>query len=158
MLLDNWNALATGLAAYVGEFLPHARRGSLTIRLPRGVGHVIGVFGNDGYAEDARVKTEVAALRGRLEEAVLDELGFGLSEDGHAWALLVGPGPSQRQTSGAGIPAEALAAFLDDAVWDAWRIACGLPPLETSAGRADPVQCSVPAGRAMTGKTGAGVR
>ena len=43
-------------------------------------------------------------------------------------------------TSGGGISAEALAAFLDDAVWDAWRVACGLPPLETSAGRAGPVQ------------------
>lgn len=64
------------------------------------------------------MKTEVAALRGRLQEAPLEELGFGLSEDGHAWVLLVGPGPSQRQASG-GIPAGALAAFLDDAVWDA---------------------------------------
>src|SRR5919199_1870196 len=123
MLLDNWNALATGLAVYVREFLPHARRGALTIRLPRSVGHVIGVFGDDGYTEDARVKTEVAALRERSQEAVLDELGFGLSEDGHAWALLVGPGPSQHKMSGGDIPAEALAAFLDDAVWDAWRIA-----------------------------------
>ena len=41
MLLDNWNALATGLAAYVREFLPHARRGAFTIRLPRGVGRVV---------------------------------------------------------------------------------------------------------------------
>jgi hypothetical protein len=142
MLLDNWNALATGLAAYVREFLPHARRGALTIRLPRGGGHVVGVFGNDGSAADGRVKTEVAVLRRRLQEASLDELGFGLSEDGHAWALLVGTGPSQRQTSGGGIPAEALAAFLDDAVWEAWRSACGLPPLKTSAESADPVQCS----------------
>src|SRR4051812_47946147 len=100
MLLDNWNALATGLASYVREFPPRARRGALTIRLPGSAGRVIGVFGNDGYATDARVKTEVATLRGRLQEAVLDELGFGLSEDDHAWALLVGPGPSQHQTSG----------------------------------------------------------
>ena len=33
-----------------------------------------------------------------------------------AWALLVAPGPSQHQTSGGGIPAGDLAAFLDDAV------------------------------------------
>ncbi len=54
MLLDNWNAFANGLAAYVREFLPHARRGALTIRLPRSDGHVIGVFGHDGCAEDVR--------------------------------------------------------------------------------------------------------
>lgn len=79
--------------------------------------------------------SEVAALRKRLQEEALDELGFGLSEDGHAWTLLVAPGPSQRPTSSDRIPAEALAAFLDDAVWEAWRIDCGLPPLRTSAER-----------------------
>lgn len=149
MLLDNWNALATGLAAYAREFLPDVRRGAMGLRLPRGVGHVNGVFGNDGYAEDTRVKTEIAALREELQEAGLDELGFGLSEDGHSWALLVGSGRSQHQTSNGGIPAEALVAFLDDAVWTAWRMACGLPPLEASAVGS----CAAPAE-----KTGAGVR
>src|SRR5688572_29555284 len=112
MLLDNLDALAAGLAAYLRAFPPHARRGALTIRLPRSVGHVVGVFGNDGYAADGRVKVEVAALRGRLQEAALDERGFGLSEDGHAWALLVGPGLHWRQPSGGEMPAEALTAFL----------------------------------------------
>jgi hypothetical protein len=146
MLLDNWNALAIGLAGYVREFLPHARRGAVAIRLPRGAGQVIGVFGNDGYAADGRVKQEVAALRRQLQGAALEELGFGLSEDGLAWALLVGPGPSPWQTSGGGTPAEALVAFLDDAVWEAWRLACRIPPLETSAERVDPLRCPAPAG------------
>lgn len=155
MLRDNWIALAIGLAAYVREFLPHARRGALTIRLPRGTGEVTGVFGNDGYAADGRVKKEVTELRRRLREAALEEFGFGLSEDGHAWALLVGPGPSLGQTSGGGIPAEALAAFLDDAGWEAWRLACGLLPLGTSAEKVDPAPCPARAGRAMSGETGA---
>ncbi len=132
MLLDNWDALATGFASYVREFLPHAPRGALTIRLPRGVGHVIGVFGNDGDAADGRAKAQVAVLRKRLQEAGLDELGFGLSEDGHTRALLVGPGPSPRHTLGGETPAEALAAWLDDAVWEAWRIACEAPPPRAS--------------------------
>lgn len=128
MLLDNWDALASGLAAYVKEFLPHTRRGVLTIRLPQGGGPVVGVFGDDGYATDQRVKQEVAALRRQLQEAALEEMGFGLSEDGQAWALLVRPGPSPRWApGGAGVTAEAIAAFLDDAVWEAWRVACGLP-------------------------------
>jgi hypothetical protein len=158
MLLDNWNALAIGLAGYVKEFLPHARRGALTLGLPRGVGQVIGVFGNDGYAADARVKHEVAALRRRLQEATLAELGFGLSEDGHAWALLVGPGSTQWHTSSGEIPAKALVAFLDDAVWEAWRLACGLPLLETSAERVNPLRCPAPADLPTISETGAGVR
>ncbi len=82
MLLDSWAPLATGLARYVREFLPGSRRGALPIRLPGGNGQIVGVFGNDGYAADGRVKQEVAALRQRLREAALEELGFGLSEDG----------------------------------------------------------------------------
>lgn len=140
MLLDNWNALATGLATYVREFLPRARRGASAIRLPLGAGEVVGVFANDGCTADERMKTEVAALRRRLQEAALEELGFGLSEDGQAWALLIGQGPSQRQGSGTSIPAEALAAFLDDAVWEAWRVACKVPFLETSGETEEPVQ------------------
>jgi hypothetical protein len=149
MLLDNWKALAIGLAAYAREFLPDVRRGALALRLPLGVGYVAGAFGNDGYAEDSRARTEVAALRERLQQAGLEELSFGLSKDGHTWALLVGPGRSQQQTPDDGIPAEALVAFVDDAVWDAWKIACGLPPLETSAGGSYPT---------LADETAAGVR
>jgi hypothetical protein len=158
MLLDNWNALATGLAAYVREFLPYTRRGALAIQFPRGVGQVVGVFGNDGYAVDVRVKEEVAELRRRLEGAALKEMGFGLSEEGSAWALLVRPGASLCQTSAGGIPTETLVAFLDDAVWEAWRIACGIPPLETSAERVDPLRCPAPAGVPTISETGAGTR
>ncbi len=100
MLLDNWAPLATGLARYVREFPFDSRRGALPIRLPGDNGQIIGAFGNDGYTTDGRAKQEVAALRQRLREAVLEELGFGLSEDGHAWALLVLSAATPRQPSG----------------------------------------------------------
>ncbi len=104
------------------EFLPDSRRGALPIRLPGGNGQIAGVFGNDDYTAGDRVKQEVAALRQRLREAALEELGFGLSEDGHAWALLVRPAATSRQPSGEdGAVAQALAAFLDEAVCEAWR-------------------------------------
>ena len=32
MLLDNWNVLAIGFAAYMREFRPHVHRGALAIR------------------------------------------------------------------------------------------------------------------------------
>ncbi len=126
MLLDNWDALAAALATYVREFLPGPRRGALPVRLPAGAGQVVGVFGKDGYTADDRVKSEVAVLRQRLQEAGRTELGFGLSEDGFAWALLVGPGPSRCEAfECAGAPIEALAAWLDDAAGEAWRVARG---------------------------------
>src|SRR5689334_21178907 len=78
MLLDNWKALAVGLAAYLREFRPHILWGALPIRLPRGTGQLIGAFGNDGYTAEDRVKWEVSALRWLLGKAALEELGFGL--------------------------------------------------------------------------------
>jgi hypothetical protein len=150
MLLDNWDALAAGLATYVREFLPHPRRGALTVRLPAGAGQVVAVFGSDGYAADVRVKKEVAALRQRPREGAGKELGFGLSEDGHAWALLVLPAAMPcRSPGGDGAAARALTAFLDEAVWEAWRLACGLPRAESSGESVDSRPGSAPQGRAL---------
>ena len=141
MLLESWAPLANGLARYVREFLPDSRRGALPIRLPRGQGQVVGVFGNDGYAADGRVKREVAALRRRLREAALEELGFGLSEDGHTWALLIRPGRPPCDPSGVEIAPVGLTAFVDDAVWEAWRRACAGPAQEVSEKEMDQVMC-----------------
>lgn len=151
MLLDSWAPLATGLARYMRKFLPDLRRGALPIRLPGGNGQIAGVFGNDGYTVDERVKQEVAALRQRLREAALEELGFGLSEDGHAWALLVLPTATPRQSSGDdGDVAQALIAFLDEAVWEAWRRACGVPQTQPSEESVNYPPRSAPPRRALT--------
>jgi hypothetical protein len=151
MLLDNWAPLATGLARYVREFLPGSRRGALPIRLPGGNRQVVGVFGNDGYRTDARVKQEVAALRQRLREAALEELGFGFSEDGHAWALLVLPAAMPSKPPGEDNAAvRALTTFLDGAVWAAWRLACGLPPADSSDATMNSPPGSALAGRELT--------
>jgi hypothetical protein len=141
-LSDNWDAVAAGLAAYVKEFLPHCRRGAIPVRLPAGAGQVVGAFGNDGYSADDKVRAEVAVLRQRLREGGRTELGFGLSEDGHAWALLVcADALPCRASEDGGATAKALAAWLDDAVWDAWGVACGLPLSEDSTWAGEPVPC-----------------
>jgi hypothetical protein len=151
MLLDSWSPLATGLARYVREFLPDSRRGALSIRLPGGYGQIAGVFGNDGYTTDGRAKQEVAALRQRLRKAALEELGFGLSEDGHAWALLVLPAATSRQPSGDnGAVAQAFTAFLGEAVWEAWRRACGVPQARPSEESVNSPPRSALPGRALT--------
>ncbi len=141
MLLDNWNALAIGLAAYMRESRPHVPRGALVIRLPRGTGQLVGAFGNDGYTTDDRVRREVSALRRRLGKAAFEELGFGLSEDGHTWALLIRPGRPPCDPSGVEIAPVGLTAFVDDAVWEAWRRACAGPAQEVSEKEMDQVMC-----------------
>lgn len=139
MLLDNWNVLAIGLAAYMREFRPHVYRGALAIRLPRGTGQLVGAFGNDGYTTEGRVKREVSALRRLLGKATLEELGFGLSDDGHTWALLVRPGRLPCDPPGVEIAPEALTAFVDDAVWEAWRLVCAVPHQEAPEKQMDKV-------------------
>ncbi len=53
----------------------------------------------------------------------------------------------------------ALAAVLpDDSVWDAWRIACGVPPVETWVARTGPMRHPLRTWRATTGKIGVGAR
>jgi hypothetical protein len=44
-------------------------------------------FGNDGYAQDVRARSEVAAVRRLLAEDGGEELAFATDEDGYSWAL-----------------------------------------------------------------------
>lgn len=46
-------------------------------------------FGTDGYAEDARSRVEVGVLREYLRARSIDELGFGVSEDGSTWVMII---------------------------------------------------------------------
>src|ERR1700736_3496906 len=86
MALDNWNAYATLLAMTARQNTSLAPRGVLSIDCPGEKTPVVGVFGNDNYAEDKRVKREVDLIRYWLTVAALEEVGFGLSQDGFTWA------------------------------------------------------------------------
>jgi len=83
---------------------------------------VVGVFGNDNYLADFRVRREVELIRQRLADALAEEVGFGLSQDGYSWALLVRADGGRYQTAiGKSFQKELLRAFLDDAVQNAWQ-------------------------------------
>ena len=47
------------------------------------------VFGKDDYAHDSRARLEVALLRTELRRHGMPVLGFGLSDDGHTWLMIV---------------------------------------------------------------------
>jgi hypothetical protein len=89
MLLDNWDAVAAGVATYARENLSAQPRGAVSIRYPAAGLVFVGLFGNDDYAGEERARREVDLLRERLREQGLEVLGFGVGEGGRGWALLV---------------------------------------------------------------------
>ncbi len=52
--------------------------------------HII-IYGNDGYAKNRQTQKYVERMRSILNYYQLNDCEFGLSDDGHAWVLLVTP-------------------------------------------------------------------
>src|SRR5262249_42232252 len=103
-------------------------RGALLIRCIGDGNMIAAVFGNDNYRFDDKVRREVELVRRQLKEADVEELGFGLSPDGHSWTLLVRADSQQYQTErGKAFQVEMLKIMLDDIVWRSWRTVCGIP-------------------------------
>ena len=132
----DWNETAKGLATQVRKSQITVERGAVPLRLvdesarpPRFIDDgplVLGVFGNDNYLADRKARLEVELLRQRLKETEARELGFGMSEDGLTWALLVGADRNRYKTTpGRALQRELLKVFLEDAVWHAWSSADG---------------------------------
>ena len=82
----NWQAEATGAArvAASGE-IAEIERGALPWDSPG----ISVVFGNDGHELHERARRSVYHLRGLLGDEGVEELGFGTSEGGTTWAMLV---------------------------------------------------------------------
>jgi len=128
MAINSLNEFAVALAVYARKKMDTVNRGALLIRCV-GDGNVIAaVFGNDNYRFNDKVRREVELVRKHLKEAAVEELGFGLSPDGHTWTLLVKTDSQHYHTDvGRAFQVEMLKIFLDDVVWRSWRTACGLP-------------------------------
>jgi hypothetical protein len=135
MLPKNLQAVATDLATHVRQNWCFVPRGAVPVRLieeSNGRIHfvedgtaVVGVFGNDNYQADAKARREVELIRAQLPETDAEEVGFGLSQDGFSWALLVRVNDSRYQTAvGKALQKELLKVFLEEAVSRAWRHAC----------------------------------
>jgi hypothetical protein len=140
----DWNETAKGLAKQVRHSQIAVERGAVPLRLvdetskpPRFVDDgplVLGVFGNDNYLADYKARRAVELLRQQLKHSEGRELGFGISEDGLTWALLVGADRNRYKTApGRALQRELLKAFLEDAVWLAWKRATGDSTTEMEA-------------------------
>lgn len=83
--LDDRKAMGWATMAYTRHFDAH--RGSW--KVPGKRSECV-IFGNDGFASDARAQIEVARLVQKLERLKIEILGFGTSKgDGYSWALRV---------------------------------------------------------------------
>jgi hypothetical protein len=99
-------------------------RGTLLIKITEDGTLLAGVFGNDGYIRDAKARLEAHLVRNRLKDLDAAELGFGLSPDGHTWAVLVKADWQQYQTTAArAFQMEMLKSTLDDVLVTAWEAA-----------------------------------
>ena len=129
MAIGNLNEFAHALATYARSRMNPVHRGAMLVRCTGNHETLAAVFGNDNYRADLKARHEVAMVREYLLEAQLQELGFGLSQDGHSWTLLVRTNSSRYQTDvGKQFEVEMLKVYLDDVVWRAWWTACGVPP------------------------------
>jgi len=126
---SQWDETARRFADHMGQFRTLVERGVAPIRFLEETTMndltdcpvVVGVFGNDRSQAD-EAQRELDLVRGRLKETDASELGFGVNDDGTTWALLVGVESSQYQTvAGQTMQRELFKAFLEDAVWGAWR-------------------------------------
>jgi hypothetical protein len=141
MLRRSLNDIASGLAAHVRKNLASVERGAVPVRLvddSAGLlrvveeGAVIGIFGNDNYMAEVKARREVELMRKRLGELGAEEAGFGLSQDGYTWALLVRCDDRRYRTAtGKALQRELLKIALEEAVSRAWRDACDALPTLT---------------------------
>ncbi len=138
MWRKNYNDVATGLATHVRKNLGAVERGAVPVRLveesvipflaPNQSSAVVGVFGNDNYISEARARREVELIRQRVREIGAEEVGFGLSQDGYTWALLVCCDDHRFRTdTGRALQRELMKITLEEAVSLAWQRASGAP-------------------------------
>jgi hypothetical protein len=119
------------LASYARLNLANVHRAAMLVRLNHPGMLVAAVFGNDSYTTDGVARREVELLRQQLIDAAIEELAFGLSQDGYTWALLV-KADTREMTTQAGklFRTEMLKGYLDEAVWAAWRSASSADSLD----------------------------
>jgi hypothetical protein len=131
-----WNQVANNLAAHARKNLAFVERGAVPVRVvaegpvPGQLDDedtvVVGVFGNDNYVTNVQARREVELVRQHLQDVRGVEVGFGLSQDGYTWAMVVRPVEQHYHTeAGKAFQKAMLKAFLDEAVNAAWQNASG---------------------------------
>ncbi|KAA5542924.1 HNH endonuclease signature motif containing protein [Adhaeribacter rhizoryzae] len=109
-----WNEIAGKIANYVRNSHFNVHRGAILFDV-----NTTAVFGNDGFeveeGQDNRAKIEVEILTKVMSINNFSELGFGLSNDGYTWCMLI-------QTN--------KVKFLNDVVWMCYPLGGSNNPIQ----------------------------
>jgi hypothetical protein len=125
-MVANLNLFACMLATYARQKMSEIHWAALLVRSSSDGTALAAIFGNDDFMTNIQSRKEVDLLRRQLREVSIEELAFGLSHDGQTWALLVKAECEGFQSAaGKDFRMEMLRAYLDDAVWAAWRTVSG---------------------------------
>lgn len=116
----DWNQQAAKVAEWIQSNAHEAHRGAI----PRPNGIVV-MFSNRGEASSEAARTEIASVRKyvanvkRRQKPFANELGFGVSNDGGAWAMLFRADPQPDDQT----PEQWMASvseLLNKMIWTAW--------------------------------------
>jgi hypothetical protein len=131
MVIHDWSLYANLLAILSRKSFAHIRRAAFRLDVDN-ESLVIALFGNDGYQTNPAVQKEIDRFRSDIVETGNEELGFGLSPDGLAWAIVIKPDLDRNQTVPARIfQMEMLKSSIEDLVTGNRAFSFAFEPAQT---------------------------
>jgi hypothetical protein len=119
-----WNDAASKMAMTLRCLRPARPLGVLMVYHAHEEGLIVWLYDSDTAGAEEPLAFEMALLRQRLKETGVAELGFGLSPDSRAWALVGRANHHPLQTrAGKTFYREMLAEYLGEALHTAWQTA-----------------------------------
>jgi hypothetical protein len=120
----DWDVFATDLTNHVRSHWPALDRGAVLMPCVDEAATFALVFANNGSAEPEAMHDEVDRIREALRGEDMEDLGFGLSDDGCTWTMVVRVEHAPQQTEvGRTLQRELLKIRLEGAVQRAWAAA-----------------------------------
>jgi hypothetical protein len=121
MVRKDWDAFAGDLTTHVRRHWSSLQRGAVLMPCIDESATFALLFANNGCANSGAVHNEVHRIRRQLQDDDMQDLGFGLSDDGCTWTLVVRIDTQPQQTdTGRALQRELLKIRLEDAVKKAW--------------------------------------
>jgi hypothetical protein len=126
MAQKDWDGFAGDLTAHVRRYWPALHRGAVLMPCLDESALFALVFANNDHAAPSAAQLEVDTIRQLLREEDMEDLGYGVSQDGRTWTILVRiQGQAYATESGRILQRELLKVRLEEAVQKAWAAVCG---------------------------------
>jgi hypothetical protein len=121
MMSPQWNIAAVKVATWLENVPCHSRPGAILLPWRQDGAIIAWLFDYDATGPSESMRRELAVLRQALQDAAVEELGFGFSPDGRAWSLVVRANQGHLRTEiGKAFYREMLADSLSKALLEAW--------------------------------------